>query len=164
MAAIIKLMKIGKEYILLIIAGLFLLAYVLQSGVKPLTINLTSPYAFLRAEYWQTFPFTTAIILIRGLALFILPLWLFSFFGPAHYAKVATLLILSGLAQLYALQEVITGAKMVPLEWSLSLSLSGMALLLPTLIFFLQGLIHSAHQKISSAPNPFAKDENENDD
>lgn len=149
-------MKIGKEYVLLIIGGLFLLAYVLQSGVKPLTINLSSPYAFLKAEYWKTFPFTATIIVIRSLALFISPLWLMSFFGPAHYAKATILLILSGLAQLYAIQEVITGAKMVQLEWSLSLVLAGLALLLPTVIFFLKGAASVVRGKITNqAPNPF---------
>lgn len=157
-------MKIGKEYILAIIVGLFILAYVLETTVKPLTIPLTSPYKFLNPQYLGTYPFTTAIVFIRSLALFITPLWLWSFFGPTYYAKGGLLLILAGLMQLYAIQEVASGAHLVALEWSLSLSLAGAALLLPTVIFLLQGIIHAMHQKISAAPNPFANNNDEDDE
>ena len=152
-------MKIGKEYVLATVAGLFLLAYVLQSGVKPLTVGLSSPYAFLNPVYWQTYPFTTAIIIIRSLALFTLSLLILSFFGRANYAKGSALLVASGLAQLYALQEIITKSKMVALEWSLSLALAGLGLLLPTLIFFLKGMTGGIRDKITDdAPDPFSKD------
>ena len=155
-------MKIGKEYILLIIAGLFLLAYVLQSGVKPLNLNLTSPYQFLNPGYFKLYPFTSAIILIRSLALFISPLWILSWFGPAHTAKAITLLILSGLMQLYSLQQVAgASAPTVSLEWSLSFTAAGLTLILPLILFFLQGMIHSAHQKIASTPNPFKNEDND---
>ena len=157
-------MKIGKEYILAIIAGLFLLAYVLQSGVKPLNLNLASPYQFLSASYFKLYPFTSAIILIRALAILISPLWLLSWFGPAHTAKAVTLLILSGLAQLYALQQVAgASAPTVSMEWSLSFTAAGLALLLPTAIFFLKGMSSgisgAVSQKITATPNPFDDDE-----
>jgi len=156
-------MKIGKEYILVIILGLFLLAYVLEKTVKPLTLNLVSPYQFLGAnyQYWKTYPFTSTIIFIRSLALFIAPLWLWSFFGRADLAKGGLLLLLAGLMQLYAIQEVASGAHLVPLEWSLSLSLAGAALVLPAVVYLLAGLLHSAHEKISAAPNPFTPDEDD---
>jgi len=157
-------MKIGKEYVLAIIGGLFLLAYVLQSGVKPLNLNLTSPYQFLSPGYFKLYPFTGAIILIRSLALFISPLWLLSWFGPAHTAKGITLLILSGLMQLYALQQVAGAcAPTVSMEWSLSFTIAGLILLLPTAIFFLKGLTNgisgAVNQKLTAAPNPFDDDE-----
>ena len=157
-------MKIGKEYVLAIIAGLFLLAYVLQSGVKPLNLNLASPYQFLNPGYFKLYPFTSAIILIRGLAIFCSPLWLLSWFGPAHTAKAVTLLILSGLMQLYALQQVAgASAPTVSLEWSLSFTVAGLALLLPTAIFFLKGMSSgisgAVSQKITAAPDPFDDDE-----
>jgi hypothetical protein len=157
-------MKIGKEYVLAAIGGLFLLAYVLQSGVKPLNLNLASPYQFINPGYFKLYPFTGAIIFIRSLALFISPLWILSWFGPAHTTKAVTLLIISGLMQLYALQQVAGGgAPMVSLEWSLSFTVAGLALLLPTAIFFLKGMTGgisgAVQQKITQTSNPFDEDD-----
>jgi len=41
-------MKIAKEYVLAIIGGLFLLAYVLESVTSPLAVDLATPYEFLK--------------------------------------------------------------------------------------------------------------------
>lgn len=155
-------MKIGKEYVLVAIGGLFLLAHVLEAGVKPLNLNLTSPYQFLSPGYFQLYPFTGAIIFIRSLALFLSPLWLISWFGPVHMAKGIILLILSGLMQLYALQQIAgASAPTVSQEWALSLTVAGLGLLLPMAILILQGLLHSAHEKIAAAPNPFNPDDDD---
>lgn len=155
-------MKIAKEYVLAIIAGLFLLAYVLEAVVNPLKLELATPYEFLNPQYFATYPFTTATVFIRSLAVFITPLWILSFFNKAYYPKGGLLLVLAGLMQLYAIQEVATGAQVVPLEWSLSLSVGGAALLLPTAIFLIKGLITAMHQKLTEVPDPF-KDSAEND-
>jgi len=157
-------MKIGKEYVLAIIGGLFLLAYVLQSGVKPLNLNLVSPYQFLSVGYFKLYPFTGAIILIRSLALFISPLWLLAWFGPIHTAKGVTLLILSGLMQLYSLQQVAgASAPTISMEWSLSFTIAGLLLLLPMIWFFLKGmtsgLAGTVSKKMTAAPNPFDDDD-----
>ena len=157
-------MKIGKEYVLAAIAGLFLLAYVLQSGVKPLNLNLASPYQFLSPGYFKLYPFTSAIILIRGLAMIISPLWVLAWFGPIHTAKAITLLIVSGLMQLFALQQVAgASAPTVSMEWSLSFTVAGLALLLPMTIFFLKGVTGgisgAVNQKITTTPDPFDDDE-----
>ena len=61
--------------------------------------------------------------------------------------------------QLYAIQEVATGAKVAPLEWSLSLAVAGLALLLPTVLFFIKGMVGAMNQKITTAPDPFDDDE-----
>lgn len=159
-----SLMKIGKEYVLAIIGGLFLLTYVLQSGIDPLTIKPSSPYVFLNQTFFNTYPFTAAIIFIRALGLFLSPLWVFSFFESAHLAKGGSLLVIAGLMQLYALQQTATASKMVTLEWSFSLAAAGLALLLPTALLLLQGMLHSAHEKIAAAPNPFTPDDDDDDD
>jgi hypothetical protein len=148
-------MKIDKEYMLMIIGGLFLLAYVLERTTNPIKVPLANPYQFLQSEYLRTYPFTTAIIFIRSLALFMTPVWLLSFFGKAHYTKGGFLLVLAGLMQLYAIQELASKVKTIPLEWTLSLSLGGMALLLPTLLFFFKGMINAVNNKTFEAPDPF---------
>lgn len=159
-------MKIGKEYVLAAVGGLFLLAYVLQSGVKPLNLNLASPYQFLDPGYFKLYPFTGAIIIIRGLALWLSPLWILSWFPAAYTAKAVSLLILSGLMQLYALQQIAgASAPTVSQEWALSFTLAGLGLLLPMLIYFIKGasggISQSVSQKITQAPDPFADDDDE---
>lgn len=141
-----------KEHTLVIIIGLFLLSYVLDAVVNPLQLHLATPYQFLNPTYITTYPFTTASIIIKGFGIFLTPL-LFLSFAEGHYtAKGAVLLILIGLMQLYALQDIATKAQVVPLEWSLSLSLAGIALVLPMILYFIRGAVHSLHQNLGGAP------------
>lgn len=138
-----------KEYTLVFIAGLFILAYVLDAVVNPLSVDLATPYHYLDPQYLTQYPFTTASIAIKALGLFITPLWLLSFMDGKHMAKGSILLVLAGLMQLYALQEVTTGAQLVPLEWSLSLSVAGVVLLLPAILHLIRGGISGMARSIT---------------
>lgn len=141
-------MKIAKEYVFLIIIGLFLLSYLLEAVVLPLDITLTTPYQYLTPNYLSQYPFTTATILLRSIAFFLTPLWILSFIKKHFAGKGAALLVISALVQLYALQEVITGTTLVPLEWSISLSFAGAALLVPAILFMFRGMLSSASTKL----------------
>src|SRR3989339_118698 len=157
-------MKIAKEYQLLIIGGLFLLAYVLEALVNPLAINLATPYSFLSPSNLLKYPFTTAVIAIKSVALFWTPLLLLSFIQKAYAAKGSILLVLAGLLQLYSLQEIATGAQVIPLEWSLAFSVSGLLLLIPTLIFFLRHSVSGVHDKIYLPKTPSSTSLADDDD
>ena len=146
-------MKIAKEYQLLIIGGLFLLAYVLEALVNPLAIKLATPYSFLSPSNLLKYPFTTAVIAIKSVALFWTPLLLLSFIQKAYAAKGSILLVLAGLLQLYSLQEIATGAQVIPLEWSLAFSVAGLLLLIPTLIFFLRHGVSGVQNKVHGIPS-----------
>jgi hypothetical protein len=138
-----------KEYTLALIGGLFLLSYVLEAVIDPLKINLASPYDYLNPQIFTRYPFTSAIIFIRSLAVFLTPLFLVSFFRQAYIPKGIVMIILAGLMQLYALQNVIMATSaVIPLEWALSLALSGLALLIPAIIFFLQGFFSAMHHSL----------------
>ncbi|OGJ21904.1 MAG: hypothetical protein A2804_01720 [Candidatus Pacebacteria bacterium RIFCSPHIGHO2_01_FULL_46_10] len=141
-------MNIAKEYQFLIIIGLFIFAYVLEALVNPLEINLLTPYSYLAPQYLAKYPFTTAIIAIKSIAIFWTPLFILSFIQKAYAAKASILLVLAGLFQLYSLQEIATGAHIVPLEWSLALSVAGILLLIPTGLFFLQHSFHTMRAKL----------------
>ncbi len=143
-------MKISKEILFVIICGLFLLAYVLEAVVNPLKIKLPSPYGFITDGYYLKYPFTAVVVGIRGLAIFLIPLFLYSFFSGAYYIKATISLVLAGLMQLYSLQEVATGTTITPLEWSLSLSIAGIAILLPTIYYFCLGLLRNMKNWINS--------------
>ena len=160
-------MKLAKEYQLLVIGALFIFAYILEALVNPLSVELSSPYAFLSPIYFLKYPFTTAVILIKSIAIFWTPLLLLSFIKKAYAAKASVLLVLAALLQLYTLQEVATGAQVMPLEWSLALALAGILLLLPTLIFFLKNLSSGVKEKVymtESKNNDSLLDDDDDDD
>ena len=144
-------MKIPKEYSLLFIVGLFILAYVLDLIVEPLDLALPSPYAFFKPAMISAFPFSTASIFIKTVALFTAPLWLISFSNNKGFSKPAILLVWASLIQLYAIQDIVTNAELIPIEWSLSLSAAGMALLLPTVLLFIRAIISAAHKNLTNA-------------
>lgn len=138
-----------QEYVISMIIGLFLVAYVLEAVVQPLGLALPTPYHYITAENLRTYPFTTTIIVIRAVALFLSPILLMSFVNKKYGLKSSISLIIAALTQLYVLQELATGAKLLPLEWSLSISLAGLAFLPMIILYFLRAGLSSAHEKLS---------------
>ena len=137
-----------KETVLVIIIGLFLLSYVLDAVVKPLQVPLANPFQFLNPKLLTLYPFTATSIVIKGIGIFLTSLLFLSFAEGYHTVKGAVLLVLIGLMELYALQDIATRAQVVPLEWSLSLSLAGLALLFPMIIYFIRGAMGSLHKHL----------------
>ena len=141
-----------QEYLLFFIVGLFLLAYVLDAVVDPLNISLASPYHYFTPQNFAHYPFTTASIIIKTIALFLSALMVMSFLGIKRVTKGAVLLVLAALMQLYSLQDVVTDAQIIPLEWSLSFTLSGALLLIPALIYLFVGSVQQAHKGLQEEP------------
>ena len=156
-------MKLPKEYVFLTIIGLFLLSYVLEAAVNPLSVKLVSPYSFLTDSVYTKYPFTAVVIAIRGLALFLVPLFLYAFFSKGYFAKASIALVLGALMQLYSLQEVATGTTLAPLEWSLSLSVAGLALLIPVVWYALIGLLQGVKNKINSMGEEYSPEVNDSE-
>lgn len=140
-----------KEFILIFVIGLFILAYVLDAVVNPLTITLTSPYHYLTPEIYTQYAFTTTSIVIKALGIFLSTLLLLSAIEVSRLIKGGILLGIAGLMQLYALQEVATGAQVLPLEWTISLTLAGMTLLLPTAFYLIRGALDGANKRFSKS-------------
>jgi len=140
-----------KFYLILFTAGLYLFAYIFEFLVKPLSFNLPNSQSYLNIAILTQYPFTTLIIAIRSLALFITPLILFSFIRRQHLLKATFLFLMGGLAQLYVIQSIATGNQQVPLEWSLAISMAGIALVIPFCIHLLLGILLAAHKKIKVA-------------
>ncbi len=143
-------MKIPREYSLLFVIGLFASAYLLDAVVQPLDLTLPSPYHYLQSAYMSVYPFTSFSILIKALGVFLAPLWLLSFFSDRGFGKVSVLFIVSIAMQLYAYQDVATHAELIPLEWALSISVAGLALLLPVVYLFIKSMLLSAHANLTS--------------
>ncbi len=153
-----------KEYIVIFMAGLLILAYVLDAIVNPLMIKLATPYHFFDPQIMVKYPFTSTSIIMKSIALFIIPLWLLSFFNLNKLVKGGALFLLSALTQLYTLQAVATVSRVIPLEWSLSLTLAAVILLIPTVAFLLMGLAGQAHQSLTKDPYNIPDESKEEDD
>lgn len=141
-------MKIPKEQSFVLIVGLFLLAYLLEAVVDPLTIRLTTPYAYFSADYFLKYPFTTATVIIRGLSLLLALVFLLSFIPKGYFVKLGIVIVVSALAQLYSLQGIASNTTLMPLEWSLSLTFAGICLAFPAVIYIIKGIILGAKNKI----------------
>lgn len=129
-----------KEYLLIVVVGFFILSYILDSVAKPLTLALPTPYHFFTSDYISTYPFTSTSIVLKGLGMTMGSVIVLASINLKRFVKGAVLLILSGLLQLYALQNVVTKADVIPLEWSLGFALAGLLLLVPCVIFFCASL------------------------
>lgn len=147
-----------KEYLLLSAVGLFILSYVLDAIVNPLNVPLATPYQFLNLDLISQYPFTTASIVIKGLGIIIATLLVLSLGGKHHTGKGAVLLVAIPLMQLYALQDIATGASTVPLEWSLSISLAGLALAIPMVWYFIRGAFAAVSKEPISIEEAFSND------
>lgn len=132
-----------KEHLFLVAIGLFILSYVLDAIVNPLTLSLPSPYHFFTPETLSKYPFTSTTILMKTTAAVLVVILTSSVLGIGRMAKGASMLVVSALMQLYALQDVVSGAQVLPLEWSLALTLSGLVLLLPALFYLVAGMFSS---------------------
>lgn len=138
-----------KENFFFVILGFFIAAYVLDAVVNPLKLNLATPYQYFNNKTLLTYPFTSVSILLKSLAIFMLPLLLMSYLGISTFVKGIITLILSGLLQLYAVQDIASGNFVVPLEWSLSFATAGVALVIPTFFFLVIGLLKNVHRSLS---------------
>lgn len=138
-----------KEYVLVGIIGLFLAAYVLEAVVQPLSLDLATPYHYIDPEYLATYPFTTTVIVVRAVGVWLTPIWLFSFMEKKYGLKAILSFVLAGLSQLYVLQELATGNQILPLEWALAVALGGLALIPVMAIYILQAGLSSAYSKLT---------------
>lgn len=154
------------EYILIIIAGLLIFAYVLDAVVNPLKLRLATPYHFFDPDILSKYTFTTTSIIIKSIALIMTPLWFLSFLHLSKLTKGAILFVLAALIQLYALQDVASNSKVIPLEWSISLALTGAILLIPSILYIIIGLTQKATKAISEGSyDKYTKeDKEENND
>lgn len=125
-----------REYLLMVVVGFFILGYILDAVITPLTLALPTPYHFFTRQNLTLYPITAISIILKGLVVSVGMLIIIISLGIRRFAKGSILLVSSVMLQLYALQNVATGSAKITLEWSLGLALAGLLLLIPTLVFF----------------------------
>lgn len=140
-----------KEYIVVFVIGLLLLAYVLDSVVNPLSIAIATPYHYFSPAIYTTYAFTTTSIVLKAIALTAAIVLIVSLFSVNRFVKGGIMLVISALLQLYALQDVASSAHVVPLEWSLAFTLTGMLLFIPMIAYLILGIAGPTHKKIQES-------------
>lgn len=141
------------EHWFVVVIGLVIFAYVLDSITNPLTLGLPTPYHFLVPETFKLYPFTTLSILIKAAALVIAPIVILALFEIKKYTKGILIFVLSALYQLYAIQDVATGAGAIPLEWSISLVVAGLILICVAIFYLFFGIGGKVNKLGTSSPS-----------
>lgn len=153
-----------KEYLIITAVSAFILSYGIDiaSGVQNLPIR--QPYSFLEPKVLATFPFTAVSIGLKTMGFTLSMLLLMSSFEKKYLAKAVSLFFIGALMNLYAVQQMATGMRLIPIEWTLSLAYAGTALIIPALFYFLIGTTKQIHRKLTSNPyDKFTSEEPEED-
>ena len=140
-----------KENTLLITAGFFILAYVLDYFAGPVRITVKNHLAFLAPSVINKYPFTAVAIAIRTLGILIGILLTLSLIGEKYFAKAAGLFCLGALVELYTIQQLATGSRMTPIQWTLSLGFFGILLIIPIAYYIIRGLFFTVKKKLNSS-------------
>lgn len=141
-----------KEYAIVTTLGFFLLAYLLDYFAGPVAIPIKSPFLFLQNIYLTEFPFTAVAIGLRSMAIVASLVILFSALGIKDLVKALIIFILAILFNLYAIQQLATGARVTPIQWTLSFAFAGVMAIVPIVIFLLKGIVTSLHQSLTGSP------------
>ena len=131
-----------KEIILAVAAGLFLLAYVLDFFAGPLKLQITNPIIFLTLGYFNLYPMTFVAVIARSVALMLSVALVLSLIEKQYFKKLAVCAFLTFLAEIYAFQQLATGAIVTPLLWTLSISYAGAELLILMVYYIVAGIAH----------------------
>jgi len=150
-----------KEYWVAAGIALLVLSSVLDSFAGPVSLIVgRNPFAFLSAASLGTYPLTAVAIGVRAVGVFILAVTTISAIDKQYFLKAVGVLILGVLVELYAVQQLATGAQTTPLNWTLAFAYAG-ALLLPAIFYYLlRGAFSGVSSQVSGEPEePAAESE-----
>lgn len=139
-----------KEYTAVVAISLFLFAYVLEALAGRVSFPaFSSPFAFLNPAVLSKYPFTATAVAARTIAIVTSVVLVLSFAQIKKHLKAVITFVLGVLLELYAIQQLATGMRTTPLEWTLSLAYAGV-LFAPIVIFFLiAGAFEAAHKALT---------------
>lgn len=129
-----------KEYIGVTICALFLLSYVLDYLAGPFTLTVTNPFLFIQ-QHLSVYPFTAAGIGIKTLGLLLSMILITLFIEKKYFVRALVVFFTATLFEFYAIQQLATGQQLIPIQWTLALSYTGVLLLLLTIIYIIIGIV-----------------------
>lgn len=130
-----------KEYLIVTTVGLLLFAQALDYFSGFVRLNILNPTQFLNPEILKHYPMTAVSIFSRAFGLMLFISLILSLISKKYFQKVIISLILAFIAEIYAFQQLATGAKMTTTVWTLSISYAGAMMIIPIIIFIVLGII-----------------------
>lgn len=129
-----------KEITFVITALLFLLAYVLDYFAGKLSLSIISPIAFLNQGYFGLYPMTFVAVIVRSVAIMLSVTLILSVMERQYFVKLGISAFLLFIAEIYAFQQLATGATITPLLWTLAISYGGAILVIPMIFYIFAGI------------------------
>ena len=124
-----------KEVVFVIAAALFLFAYILDYFAGPINLIVKSPLFFLDLKYFNLYPMTFVAVAVRTTALVISVSLVLSLIEKQYFQKIIISLFLAFVSEIYAFQQLATGAKITPVLWTLAISYAGAGLIIPIIFY-----------------------------
>lgn len=129
-----------KEITFVITALLFLLAYILDYFAGKLSLHIVSPLVFLNQSYFALYPMTFVAVIVRSIAIMLSVTLILSVIERQYFVKLGITAFLAFIAEIYAFQQLATGATITPLLWTLSISYGGALLIIPMVYYIFAGI------------------------
>lgn len=130
-----------KEIVFVITAGLFILAYILDYFAGKLALTgIFSPLTFLDKTYFALYPMTFVAVFVRSFAIMLSITLILSVMERQYFTKLGITAFLTFIAEIYAFQQLATGAVITPLLWTLAISYGGVMLVIPMVFYLFAGI------------------------
>lgn len=133
-------MKIKKEIVFVITICLFGFSYLLDYFAGALRLNITSPLMFLTQKFLMLYPMTFVALTIRSVALMVSVSLILSLIEGKYSTKIVICLFTGFIAEVYAFQQLATGARFTPVTWTLSIAYGGALLIIPIIFYILAAI------------------------
>src|SRR4030043_1400691 len=138
-----------KEISLIVTIALFIIAYAIDFFSGKVTLVARNPIVFLSSDTISRYPFTVLAIGIRTLGIFLSLILALTLMEKKYFSKAGISLFLAVVAEAYAIQQMATGVRTTPLQWTLSIAYTGALLIPMILIFIFLGIMSSIHRVLT---------------
>jgi hypothetical protein len=143
-----------KEHFLVTAIGLFIISYAIDYFAGPVNVTAKNPFTFVSAHTFSAYPFTALAVGLRTLGIVTSIVLTLSLMEKNYFAKSGISLFMAIAFFFYSIQQLATGGKTTPIQWTLSFAYSGMLLAPVVIFYFLTGIfssIHSGFAKVSGS-------------
>ena len=159
-----------KEITFVVALCMFAFAYILDFIAGKITFVVKDPFMFLTNPILSQYPLTAAGVLIRTIAIFLTILVIFSIIKERYFTKALLSLAAAIFAEAYAIQQLTTGVRTTPVQWTLSIAYVGGLMLILVIYYILKGIFHGFSKVIGGEekkdyPEPLlSKDDDEDEE
>lgn len=158
-----------KEITFVVALCMFAFAYILDFLAGGVSFVVANPVVFISNNMLTRFPLTAAGIFIRTIAIFLTILVVYSAIKGRYFTKAFISLAAAIFAEAYAIQQLSTGVRTTPIQWTLSISYAGVLMLVLVVYYFLKGIFHGFSKALGGEekkdyPEPILSKESENED